>query len=383
MKRWTILLLVLAMTAAACGSTDTADTTAAAGGVASDTTMAEATGIDACAPGETDGDLNFYNWAEYIDHDLISAFEAEAGISVEYTEYDSNEQMLAQVEAGAAPYDLVVPSDYMVDTMLAEDLLVKLNKSALSNLGNLDPAFVNLPFDPTSDYSVPYQWGTTGIGINTATLGDVDPSWDLIFNADVADQYQGRISMLDDPLEAMVAALHYLGYTLEEVIADNNLDAVAEAEAVLTEANARVAKYDSVNYGDDLVNGEIDIAHGWSGGFFFSFAEVDNPDDYAYIIPKEGGVRWVDNLSIPVTVEHPCSALAMIDFLLDAENGAQLTNWNYYGSPNKAAEEFILPEILDDPAIYPTGDALEGLEFIPQTGDLGLELQDAFLRSKG
>ena len=383
MKRWTILLLVLAMTAAACGSTDTADTTAAAGGVASDTTMAEATGIDACAPGETDGDLNFYNWAEYIDPDLISAFEAEAGISVEYTEYDSNEQMLAQVEAGAAPYDLVVPSDYMVDTMLAEDLLVKLNKSALSNLGNLDPAFVNLPFDPTSDYSVPYQWGTTGIGINTATLGDVDPSWDLIFNADVADQYQGRISMLDDPLEAMVAALHYLGYTLEEVIADNNLDAVAEAEAVLTEANARVAKYDSVNYGDDLVNGEIDIAHGWSGGFFFSFAEVDNPDDYAYIIPKEGGVRWVDNLSIPVTVEHPCSALAMIDFLLDAENGAQLTNWNYYGSPNKAAEEFILPEILDDPAIYPTGDALEGLEFIPQTGDLGLELQDAFLRSKG
>ncbi len=383
MKRWTILLLVLAMTAAACGSTDTADTTAAAGGVASDTTMAEATGIDACAPGETDGDLNFYNWAEYIDPDLITAFEAEAGISVEYTEYDSNEQMLAQVEAGAAPYDLVVPSDYMVDTMLAEDLLVKLNKSALSNLGNLDPAFVNLPFDPTSDYSVPYQWGTTGIGINTATLGDVDPSWDLIFNADVADQYQGRISMLDDPLEAMVAALHYLGYTLEEVIADNNLDAVAEAEAVLTEANARVAKYDSVNYGDDLVNGEIDIAHGWSGGFFFSFAEVDNPDDYAYIIPKEGGVRWVDNLAIPVTVEHPCSALAMIDFLLDAENGAQLTNWNYYGSPNKAAEEFILPEILDDPAIYPTGDALEGLEFIPQTGDLGLELQDAFLRSKG
>ena len=383
MKRWTILLLVLAMTAAACGGTDPADTTASAGGVGSDTTMAEATGIDACAPGETDGDLNFYNWAEYIDPDLITAFETESGISVEYTEYESNEQMLAQVEAGAAPYDLVVPSDYMVDTMLAEGLLVKLNKSALSNLGNLDPAFVNLPFDPTSDYSVPYQWGTTGIGINTATLGDVDPSWDLIFNPAVADQYEGRISMLDDPLEAMVAALHYLGYTLEEVIADNNLDAIAEAEAVLTEANARVAKYDSVNFGDDLVNGEVDIAHGWSGGFFFSFAEVDNPDDYAYIIPKEGGVRWVDNPAIPVTVEHPCSALAMIDFLLDAENGAQLTNWNYYGSPNQASEEFILPEILDDPAIYPTGDALENLEFIPQTGELGLELQDAFLRSKG
>ena len=189
--------------------------------------------------------------------------------------------------------------------------------------------------------------------------------------------------MLDDPLEAMVAALHYLGYTLEEVIADNNLDAIAEAEAVLTETNGRVAKYDSVNFGDDLVNGEVDIAHGWSGGFFFSFFEAENPDDYVYVIPKEGGVRWVDNMSIPVTVEHPCSALTMMDWLLDAENGANLTNWVYYASPNKASEEFIDPEILGDPAIYPTGTALENLEFIPQTGELGLALQDAFLRSKG
>ena len=291
--------------------------------------------------------------------------------------------MLAQVEAGAAVYDLVVPSDYMVDTMTQEDLLVKLNKDALANYGNLDPAFVNLPFDPESDFSVPYQWGTTGFGINTAVITDFEPSWDIFFDPAVADQYAGRISMLDDAPEVVVAALHYLGYTMADVVADNNTDAIAEVEALLTETNERIAKYDSVNFGDDLVNGEVDIAHGWSGGFFFSFDAVDNADDYEYVIPKEGGVRWVDNLAIPVTAEHPCSALAMIDWLLDAQNGATLTNWNYYGSPNLAAEEFILEEILEDPAIYPSEEALRNLEFIPQMGDLGLEVQDAFSRSKG
>ncbi|NNF65528.1 MAG: spermidine/putrescine ABC transporter substrate-binding protein [Acidimicrobiia bacterium] len=366
MKRWLGVLVALMLVAAACGGSEEA-----------------AVSTSDCGPGDTDGDLSFYNWAEYIDPDLIDAFEAEYGISVEYTEYESNEEMLAQVEAGAAVYDLVVPSDYMVDTMIQEDLLVKLNKDAIPNLGNLDDAFTNLPFDEAGDFSVPYQWGTTGIGVNVGAIGEgFDPSWALLFDADVADQYQGRISLLDDPLEAMVAALHYAGYTLEEVIADNNLDAIAEAEAILAEANARVAKYDSVNFGDDLVTGEVDIAHGWSGGFFASFAEADNADELVYIIPKEGGVRWVDNMAIPVTAEHPCSASTMINFILDAENGATLTNWNYYGSPNEASEAFILPEILEDEAIYPSGDALENLEFIPQVGELGLELQDAFTRSK-
>ncbi len=365
MKRWMSVAGALAIVLAACGGSSASVST------------------DDCEAGQTDGDLIFYNWAEYIDPELIPAFEAEYGIDVEYTEYESNEEMLAQVEAGAAVYDLVVPSDYMVDTMIAEDLLVPINKNAVPNLSNLDPAFTGLPFDEAGEYSVPYQWGTTGIAVNTAAIGeDFSPSWDLIFNPEVADQYAGRISLLDDPLEAMVAALHYNGKTLEEVIADNDLDAIAAAEQVLAETNARVAKYDSVNFGDDLVNGEVDIAHGWSGGFFAAFAEADNPDDYVYVIPDEGGVRWVDNMAIPVTAEHPCSALAMINFILDAENGATLTNWNYYASPNQASEQFILPEILEDPSIYPTGAALDNLEFIPQTGDLGLELQDAFIRSK-
>ena len=373
-----MLIMVLALVAAACGdTTDETDTGTDTGG---DTA---ATGIDACEVGQTDGDLNFYNWAEYIDPEMIDEFEAEFGIEVIYSEYESNEAMLAQVEAGAASYDLVVPSDYMVDTMTGEDLLMKLNKDALPNLVNLDPTFTGLPYDPDGDFSVPYQWGTTGIGVNAAVLGDFEPSWGLIFDPEIADAYSGRISVLDDSFEAMAAALHYLGYSLNEVVETNNLDAIAEAEAVLTATNERVAKYDSVNFGDDLVNGEVDIAHGWSGGFALAFFEAENFDDYVYVIPSEGGIRWVDTMAIPVTVQHPCSALTMINWLLDAQHGADLTNWVYYASPNLAAEEFIDPEILDDPGIYPRGATLENLEFIPQTGEIGLELQDAFLRSKG
>lgn len=366
MKKWTALIMTLAVALAACGS-DGATVSAAD-----------------CEAGETDGDLSFYNWAEYIDPDLITAFEAEAGIAVEYTEYESNEEMLAQIDAGAAVYDLIVPSDYMVATMIAEELLVPLNADALPNLANLDPDFKNLPFDPAAEYSVPYQWGTTGIGVNVANIGDdFDPSWALIFDPEVAAQYEGRIGMLDDAPEAMSAAFRYLGYTIAEVIEDENLEAIAEAEAVLTAANELVTKYDSVNFADDLVNGELDVSHGWSGGMVFALDEAENPDDFVYFIPKEGGVRWVDNLAIPVTAEHPCSASAMINFLMDAENGAQLTNWNYYPSPNAASLDFIDQEVLDNPAIYPPAEDISRLEFIPQMGDLGLEVSDAFARSKG
>ncbi len=365
MRRWIAVVALMGLVVTACGGGDDS-----------------AVDVSGCEPGATDGDLVFYNWAEYIDPDLIDAFEAQYGINVEYTEYASNEEMLAQVEAGAAAYDLVVPSDYMVDTMRQEGLLVELNMDAIPNRVNVDPDFLNLPFDPEGKFHLPYQWGTTGIAVNTAVVGEDFPrSWELIFAPEWTTQY--NVSLLDDAPETVLAALHYRGYTLEQVVADNDVDKIREAEEVLSTANENVLKYDSINFGDDLITGEVDIAHGWSGGFFTAFFEAENPDDYVYFIPEEGGTSWVDTMAIPVTAEHPCSAHTMINFLLDAENGAQLTNWTYYASPNAAAEAFILPEILEDEGIYPGGIAADNLEFIPQTGEMGLEIQDAFTRSKG
>lgn len=364
-----VVLIATALVAAACGGSD--DDAAA---LAAD-----------CEPGQTDGDLSFYNWAEYMDPDLITAFEAETGIKVEYTEYESNEQMLAQIDAGAATYDLVVPSDYMVDTMRQEDLLLELNFDAIPNVANIGSEWDSPPFDPDRKYHVPYQWGTTGFGISYdawATLGDQDPTWGFIFDPELSSQVPGGIAMLDDAPEAISAALKYLGYSLTDVYGNGNEEAIREAGALLKATNDRLTKYDSVSYGDDLVNGEVDVSHGWSGGFAASLFEADAYETHVYLIPKEGAVRWVDTMAIPTTAKSVCSAHAMINFLTDAQNGATLTNFVYYASPNEASTEFILPEILEDPGIYPDAATMAKLEFIPQAGDLGLLVQDLFTEAK-
>ena len=385
---------VASLLAAACGD-DEPDTPTAAEAPATTAAPAEepattaapaeeATGAAACAAGETDGDLAFYNWAEYIDDELLAAFEAETGINVDYTTYESNEEMLTKVESGAAIYDLVVPSDYMVDTMRRDDLLLELNFDAIPNAANIGPEFANPPFDPEHKYSVAYQWGTTGIGMSYEVLELLggESTWAVIFDPATAALVPGSISMLDDAPETVSAALKYLGYSIEDVINNRNEDAVREAGELLRATNDRLLKYDSVTFGDDLVNGEVDVAHGWSGGFFLSFFEADAYEDYVYTIPAEGGVRWVDNMAIPHNADNICSAHAMINFLTDAENGAQLTNWTYYGSPNAASTPFILDEILEDPGIYPPPEVDARLEFIPHAGDLALLIQDMHSQAK-
>ena len=343
----------------------------------------EATGAAACAAGETDGDLAFYNWAEYIDDELLAAFEAETGINVEYTTYESNEEMLTKVESGAAIFDLVVPSDYMVDTMRREGLLLELNFDAIPNAANIAPEFANPPFDPEHKYSVAYQWGTTGIGMTYEVLDILGEStWAVIFDPETAALVPGSISMLDDAPETVSAALKYLGYSIEDVINNQNEDAVREAGDLLRATNDRLLKYDSVTFGDDLVNGEVDVAHGWSGGFALSIDEADAYETHVYTIPAEGGVRWVDNMAIPHNADNICSAHAMINFLTDAENGATLTNWTFYASPNSASTPYIDSEILEDPGIYPPPEVDARLELIPHAGDMALLIQDMHSQAK-
>jgi len=385
---------VASLLAAACGD-DEADTPTAAEAPATTAAPAEepattaapveeAAGAAACAPGETDGDLAFYNWAEYIDDELLTAFEAETGINVDYTTYESNEEMLTKVESGAAIFDLVVPSDYMVDTMRREGLLLALNYDAIPNAANISPDFASPPFDPEHKYHVAYQWGTTGIGMSYEVLELLggESTWAVIFDPDAAALVPGSISMLDDAPENVSAALKYLGYSIEDVINNRNEDAIREAGELMKATNDRLLKYDSVTFGDDLINGEVDVAHGWSGGFATSIAEADAYETHVYTIPAEGGVRWVDTMAIPHNADNVCSAHAMINFLTDAENGAALTNWTYYGSPNAASTPYIDSEILEDPGIYPPPEVDARLEFIPHAGDMALLIQDQLTNAK-
>lgn len=325
----------------------------------------------ACELDQVDGDLNFYNWSEYIDPELITAFEEEYEVDVVEDFYESNEAMLAQLQAGAV-YDLIVPSDYMIGIMIQGDLLTPIDTDAVPNLDNLAQRFRELPYDPGPEYSAAYQYGTTGLGINLEIVGDdFEPSWSLIFDPEQTANYPGGVSVLNDPREAMGAALMYLGYSLN----DTDLDHLAEARDVIIEARDGIATFDSDQYDEALVNGEVAVSHGYSGNMIVAIGEADNPDQYQYVLPEEGATFWIDNMAVPTTSESPCTAFTFMNYLLDADNGATLTNWNYYGSPNQAALDagLIEQEVVD---FYDDTETAEDLEIIEDTGDYEINFTD-------
>lgn len=353
--RNTAASMAVILVLAACGGTEDGDSEAAAD----------------CEVDEVDGDLNFYNWSEYIDPELITAFEEEYEVDVVEDFYESNEAMLAQLQSGAV-YDLVVPSDYMVGIMIQEDLLTPISADAVPNIDNLAQRFRELPYDPGPEYSVAYQYGTTGLGVNTEIVGeDFEPSWALIFDPELTSTYPGGVSVLNDPRETMGAALKYLGYSLN----DTELDHLAEARDLIVAARDGIATFDSDQYDEALVNGEVAVSHGYSGNMIVAIGEAENPDQFQYVLPQEGATFWIDNMAVPATAESPCTAFTFMNYLLDVENGATLTNWNYYGSPNQASIDagLIDQEVVD---FYADTETAEDLEIIEDTGDFEINFTD-------
>ena len=331
-----------------------------------------------CEAGEIDGDLNLYNWIDYIDPRLIALFEEEFGVDVVQDFYDSNEAMLAKLQSGAA-YDLIVPSDYMVWIMIQENILAAVQRDAVPNLDNLAPFFADPSYDPGGVYSIAYQWGTTGLAVDMGVLGkDFEATWGLVFDPDTIDDYSGGVSLLNDPRETMGAALKYLGYSLNSTSEAE----LQEAADVIAAAKEFVSRFDSDLYDERLVAGEVAVAHGHSGTFFATFDDIDGWDTYAFVIPDEGAALWIDNMAVPSTAEHPCTAHTFMDFVLDAENGATLSNFNSYASPNQAAEAFIDPEILEDETIHPSEELSDLLEVIADTGGFEMQYTDYFAIAK-
>lgn len=395
MKRIIALLAVLALVLTACGSDEGTDGTDAPSGTDAPEGAPEGVqaAANACTLGETDGDLNLYNWSEYIPTgslaeefevtDLLAKFKEEYGVDVVLTEYESNEAMLAQIDAGVG-YDVIVPSDYMVSIMKGAGLLVELNTDAIPNMANIADLFSDPPYDPGNEFSAPYQWGTTGIGYKYGTIDDENGvSWGVLFDPEMSAPNAGFISLLDDERETMGSALKYLGYSLNTT----NPDEVDEAAALIAETKERVAAFTSAGYYDLLTAGEVNVAQGWNGDFLAAYdaastEDYDAYEEFGYAIPIEGSAAWVDTMAIPSTVEHPCTAHTFINFMLDAENGAELTNYNYYASPNAAAEAMIYEEILEDPSIYPPEDVMATLEFFEDLGDFANYYADAYAAAK-
>ncbi len=362
---WLFLLAVFALLAAACGGSDGGDAESAAG---------------SCAVGETDGDLALYNWAEYIDPEHLDAFAAEFGIGATMDVYDSNEAMQPIVGAGNSGYDVIVPSDYMVGIMIEAGQVQKLNQDLLPNARNISDDFANPSYDSTGGFSVPYQWGYTGLAVDTSVVGtDFPRSWDLVFG-EGASEFSGQITLLNDPRETLGAALKSLGYSL------NSTDEgeLEQARDLVAGAADNLLAFNTDSADELLTSGESAIAHVYSGDAFTQFLETDDPSQYVFFVPEEGGTRWVDNMAITFDAPHPCTAHTFINWLLDGEQGAALSNWNYYGTPNKAAIDLLdeeLNDFLTSPDVLVGG--LDSVESIADTGDFELNYSDAFTEAKG
>lgn len=308
--------------------------------------------------------VNVYNWSDYIAEDTLEKFTAETGIQVNYDVFDSNEIVEAKLLAGRSGYDVVVPSGFFLSRQIEAGLFQKLDKSQLPNLSNMDPKIMaeTALRDPDNAHAVDYMWGTTGLGYNvealTERLGEDANlnSWDILFDVEMVSKLADcGVTMLDAPAEGFAAALNYLG------LDPNTEDAgqITQAEELLTAVRPYIRYYGSSQYIDDLGNGEICLAHGYSGDIFISlYAAEEAEAEYsiAYAIPDEGAVKWFDMFAIPSDAPNAENAHKFIDFMMRADIAAANTNYVYYASGNAAALDMIDPEVKDDPAIYPTAD---------------------------
>lgn len=313
-----------------------------------------------------DNVVNVYNWSDYIAEDTIANFEAETGIKVNYDVYDNNEIVDAKLLAGNSGYDIVVPSGNFLERQIKAGLILPLDKSKLTNLGNLDPAVMATAAgqDPDNGHGVPYMINTIGLGYNTAkvqaALGADAPvdSWDLLFKPEIVEKLAScGVTVLDSPTEVVGIALHYLGLDPNS----ENEEDLAKAEALLNSIKPHVRYFNSSQYIDDLGNGEVCLSLGYSGDIFIAAdaaAQAGAGVEVQYLIPKEGAATLFDFLAIPVDAPHPENAHKFIDYILKPEVVAAITNYVFYANPNLPALEFVDEEVKANPGIYPPADVV-------------------------
>lgn len=303
-------------------------------------------------------ELNVYNWSHYVAESTLADFEKEFGVKVNYDNFSSNDELLAKLQTGVSGYDVIFPADYMVKIMAAQGLLAELRKENIPNLKNLDDRFRNPPYDPEGKYSVAYQWGTTGIGYNLAKVGKRITGWDVLWEP----AYKGRITMLDEIRSGLVPALKLLGFSVNTTHPSELL----QAKELMLANKPLVKAYTSATYQDLLKSGDAWIVVGFSGDIYQ--VAKDHPDIY-YVIPSQGSDLWVDNMCIPATAPNKSTAEVFINYMLRADVSAAISNFTHYASPNAAARQFIKPELLNDPNIYPPKEVMDKLEFLQDVGE--------------
>ena len=297
--------------------------------------------------------LNIFNWEDYFGETTIEDFEEKYGVKVNISTFEDEEFMLSALESNPGKYDLAVTSDSVVALLIQTKSLSEIDKRNIPNLKNIDPKFLNLSYDPGNKYSIPYLWGTTGIAINTSAVTKNVTSWSILWDKN----YSGKICMLNNKDEVIAVALKYLGYSINT----RNLSQLKEAEQLLLNQKSLVqGYYDPITIIENLVSGEVFIAHSYVGEAYTAAEENEN---ITYIIPQEGAPIWVDSFIIPADAPHKYTAEIFINYILDPKVHANITNYQWCATPNAAAMEYVNSEILEDKGIYPPKEILDKCEY--------------------
>jgi spermidine/putrescine transport system substrate-binding protein len=299
--------------------------------------------------------LHLYNWNNYIAPETVKRFEDACKCDVVQTYYSDNEELLAKLAAGAKGYDVMVPTSNAVEALIKGGQLQPIDKSKLSNLRNIDPVYLDTPFDKGNKYSVPYAMSTTIIGYNDVEirkLGLPTDTWAVIFDPKHLEKIKGRVTVLDSANELFAAALKYLGYSANDVD-PKHWD---EAAATIKKAKPYWAAFNASSYIKELTVGNIWLVHGYSNDIFQANQDAQAAGRPFHILqgmPKEGAVLAVDNMVIQKGAPRPDLALMFMNFMLEGKNSAELTNLIGSGNPNTDAIKYIKPELLKNPAIFP------------------------------
>ena len=305
--------------------------------------------------------LTVYNWGEYIDPDLLDQFTEETGIKVIYETFDSNEAMMTKIEQGGSAYDIAVPSEYTIEMMVEKDMLLPIDHSKIPNISNIDPYYLDLPFDLGNKYSIPYFWGTVGIVFNPSLIkeGLTFNSWEDLWDPSLKD----KVFLVDGAREVIGMGLNSIGESLN-----------AKDEKLLDKATEKLTSLSpniKAIIGDEItplmINNEAAVALTFSGQAADMMWENEELD---FAVPEEGSNLWFDNFVIPKTAANVDGAHAFINFMLDAEVSAQNNDYVGYATPNAAAMELMDPEVIEDERFYPGEEIKENLEVYE---NLGLE----------
>ena len=307
--------------------------------------------------------LNVYNWSDYIAEDTIANFEKATGIKVNYDVFDSNEVLEAKLLAGSSGYDVVVPTAGFLERQIKAGVFMKLDRSKLKNYANLDHDILSrvAAHDPGNQYAIPYMWGTTGFGYNVDKVKAAMPdapvdSWDMLLDPKVVSQLAGcGVTLLDAPTEVFASVMQYLG---RDPNGESKED-VKLFEQHMMKVRPYIKYFHSSQNINDLANGEICVAMGWSGDMLMARDRADEAKQgvqISYVIPKEGAVMWFDNLAIPADAPHPGNAHRFVDYIMQPKVVAAISNYVFYANGNAASMPFVDDEVKSDPGIYPSAE---------------------------